>query len=173
MGDKCPPLRLPIHVETSCGSKNDCGCNKPPIDNCAANCTINETISFQGTFQENCCKELDSSAALIIAYLSNVRNDDCQPDYSLTLNPICLDWCDFIRLFYRANNAFSILPTSFTSCAINFAGQKYENTTSRQLKLNLAQLVREAWASKCETTVDKIPPKINILLNRESSYIRT
>lgn len=171
MGDKCPPLRLPIHVETSCSTKS-CDCDKSHNASCDPNCEIDTSVSFQGTFQNN-CKEIQQSAALVIASLSNLRKEVCQPDISVTLNTISLNWCDFLLLFYRANNSFSILPTSATSCAINFAGQTYQDTTSQTLRLNLAQLIRQAWANQCESSINKIPSKTGILLNKETSYVRS
>lgn len=173
MADKCPPVRLPIHIETSCGSscgpKSECGCSIK--SNCDANCTINSVTSSQNTYQ-NSCTSVKQLPSLDIAYLSNVRND-CQPDLSVTLNPTSLSWCDFLTLFYRANNVFSINPSNQTACAISFVSQTYENTTSETLKLNLAQQIRIAWATKCETLVDNIPPKTNILLNKDTFTIRS
>ena len=175
MGDSCPPLRLPIHVETSCSTTQSCGgCKPPPVDNCSTNCVVDTAINFQGSYQNRCCPTIGEPTAVVtIAYLSNVRNDECQPDFAVTLNTVCLEWCEFIRLFYRANNSFSILPIAGNTCAINFAGQTYENTTNQKLHLNIAQLTRQAWANKCQTTVDKVPPKTNIILNRDSSYIKS
>jgi hypothetical protein len=172
MSDKCPPLRLPIHVETSCAKSCDCSHDQHKND-CSTNCDINTSVTFQSTFQNNCCKEVEQIAGLVIASLSNIRNNECQPDISVTLNTICLNWCDFLLLFYRANNSFSILPTSASSCAINFAGQTYEDTTSQSLRLNLSQLIRQAWANKCESSINKIPSKSSIILNKETSYIRS
>lgn len=173
MSDKCPPIRLPIQVETSCAAKS-CDCKHDEhVNNCDPNCDINTSVSFQGTFQNNCCKEIEQTAGLVIASLSNLRKEVCQPDISVTLNTICLNWCDFLLLFYRANNSFSILPTSTTYCAINFAGQTYEDTTSQTLRLNLSQLIRQAWANQCESSINKIPSKTSILLNKETSYVRS
>ena len=109
---------------------------------------------------------------LDIAYLSNMRTE-CEPDLSIVLNPTTLTWCDFLTLFYRANNVFSVNPTNQVACAISFLTQTYENTTSESLRFNLAQQVRIAWATKCETTVDNISPKTNILLNKETFGIRS
>jgi hypothetical protein len=68
---------------------------------------------------------------------------------------------------------FSVNPTNQLACAISFLNQTYENTTSEKLRFNLAQQVRIAWATKCETTVDNISPKINILLNKETFGVRS
>jgi hypothetical protein len=175
MGDRCAPLRLPIHVETSCSTKESCGCNNPSGFNgtCDPNCEINSAVSFQGTFQNNCCKDLAETAGLAIASLSNVRKNECQPDLAVTLNPICLSWCDFLLLFYRANNTFSVLPNSYASCAVNFNGQTYQDTTNLNTRLNVTELITKAWANQCETSIAKLPAKTAILLNKESSYIKS
>jgi hypothetical protein len=174
MGDKCPPLRLPIHIETSCATKNSCQCDSDVVSNkCDTLCETNSSINFQGTFQNNCCKEIEQIPSIVIAYLSNVRNNNCQPYHSINLNPISLNWCDFLFLFYHTNSTFNIFPTSRTSCAINFSGQTYENTRSQTLRLNLAQQIKNAWAHKCETTVDKLPAKTSIFLDKEVCYTRS
>lgn len=173
MADKCPPLRLPIQIEptcgTSCGPKNDCHCNTSVCD---TNCTINNPFSSQSSYQNTCNKSVQQSPTIDIAFLSNVRSE-CDSDLSIILNPATLSWCDFLTLFYRANNVFSVNPTNESACAISFLNQTYENTTSETLRFNLAQQVRIAWATKCETTVDNIPPKTNILLNKETFGIRS
>lgn len=170
MSNNCPPLRLPIHIEPSCGSKNNCtSCNE---SNCSSTCVIDTTTSSQNSYQNSCSNEIRQTPTLDIAYLSNIRTD-CQPDLSIILNPITLSWCDFLILFYRANNVFSVNPTNQSLCAISFSNQTFENTTSEMLKLNLAQQIRIAWATKCETTIDNISPKTNIILNKETFGIRS
>jgi len=173
MADKCPPLRLPIHVETSCGPpcglKHDCGCEIK--SNCDTNCTINNPFASQSSFQNRCDNKVKQTPSIQIAYLSNVRTE-CEPDISISLNPSKLNWCDFLTLFYRSRNAFNINPINQNICAISF-NNRYENTTNECLRFNLAQQVRAAWATKCETTVSNIPPKINILLNKETLGVRS
>ncbi len=170
MADKCPLVRVPIHSESSCGSKNDCQCNMS--SNCDSNCSITTTASSQNSYQNKCNDKIQQRPTLSIAYLSNNRSE-CEPDLNISLNPTILNWCDFLSLFYRANNVFSVNPTNQNSCAISFLNQTYENTTSEALKFNLAQQIRIAWASKCETTVDNLPAKINILLNKDTFGIRS
>jgi hypothetical protein len=167
--ERCPPVKLPIHIETSCGG-NYCKSNDCSTSN---GCSVDSTLSFQGTFQNNCCKNVQQVSEIVIAYLSNDRNSDCSPDAQVTLNPICLDWCDFILLFYRINNSFSILPNAANTCPISFFGRTYESTTSTDLNFSLGTLVRSAWAEKCETTADNIPPKLNIKLNRDICNINS
>jgi len=174
MNDKCPPLRLPIHIETSCVPscvpKHDCHCESKK--NCNTDCAINTPFSSQSGYQNKCEKKIKQLPSIQIAYLSNVRTE-CEPDISIVLNPTKLTWCDFLILFYRANNVFSVNPINENLCAISFLNQTYENTTSESLKFNLAQQVRTAWATKCETTVNNIPPKTNILLNKDTFGIRS
>jgi hypothetical protein len=169
MSDNCDPIRLPIQIETSCGKKNTCDCNSSS-DGTA--CTLNATYSSQNTYHSECNTEVKERPSIAIAFLSNVRSE-CQPDLSISLNSTELLWCDFLTLFYRANNVFSINPTNGDFCAINFSTQTYENTTSKQLKLNIAQQIRTAWANKCETSVDNIPPKTNILLNKDAFGVKS
>ena len=170
MSDTCNPIRLPIQIETSCGSKCDCkGDNNSTSDN---SCIINTVISSQSSYQNTCEESIQQVPTIDIAYLSNVR-ENFESSLSVVLNPTKLTWCDFLTLFYRANNVFSVNPTNQNSCAINFLNQTFSNTTSQNLKLNLAQQIRTAWATKCETTVDNIPPKTNILLNKETFGVRS
>ena len=172
MSDNCPPIRLPIHIEPSCGNK--CDCSKPvPNSNCSTTtCTINANFSSQGSYQDTCDDNIQQIPTIDIAFLSNVR-DNCDSDLSIVLNPTILNWCDFLTLFYRANNVFSVNPTNQNSCAINFVNQTFTNTTSQNLKLNLAQQIRIAWANKCETIVDNLSPKTNIILNKETFGIKS
>jgi hypothetical protein len=148
---------------------NQCDCNV--INTCTTNCTISDaTKTIQGTFQNGCCPIREEST-IVMAYLSNVRNNNCQPDVRLTLDPICLPWCDFLLLFYRLNSSFGILPTAYNTCPISFFNRTYANTTNTQVSLNLGQLVRSAWASKCETTIDNLDAKTSIQLTKDVSRI--
>jgi hypothetical protein len=168
--NNCPPLKLPIHIETSCG-----GSNYSKYSECSSSngCTIDSTLTFQGKYQNECCKDFEKFSSLTVAYLSNERNCDCEPDTSITLDPICIDWCDFLVLFYRINNSFSILPSATNSCLVSFFGRTYENTTSQNVKFNLSSFVRTTWAQKCETTVSNIPIRTSVLLNRDVSFINS
>lgn len=169
MSNNCPPLTLPIQIQTSCAppSNSDCNCN-----NNTSNCVIDSAVSIQGSYQNTCSSEIKDYASIVVAYLSNIRTD-CDPDTVVTLNPVCISWCDFLLLFYRANSSFSINPVNSGACAISFNNQTFENTTSKNMRLNLSSLVTQAWASKCETTVDNIPAKTNILLNKDTLNVRT
>lgn len=168
--DNCPPIRLPIHIETSCGSRCDHISDSAP--KCGTVCTSTSILSSQSSFQNTCTDIIQQVPTIDIAFLSNSR-DNCDADLSIFLNPTTLNWCDFLTLFYRANNVFSVNPANANFCAINFVNQTFTNTTSQNLKLNLAQQIRIAWATKCETTVDNLPPKINIALNKETFGVRS
>lgn len=156
MGDKYSPVACDSCVKSVCG----------------ANCDQQTTVSFQGSYQNDCCTNVAPQAAVVIAQLSN-KKSECQADIAVTLNPICLSWCDFLLLFYRANNTFSILPAGSNSCAVSFAGQTYEDTTNQYLRLNLSQLIRQAWVNKCQGTVTNIPTRTSLLLNKQTSYIKS
>lgn len=170
MSDNCPPIRLPIHIEPSCGSR--CDCKTTDEQTCKTNCTISTILSSQGSFQNTCTDTIQQVPTIDIAFLSNSK-ENCNADTSITLNPITVNWCDFLALFYRANNVFSVNPSNSNYCAINFLTQTYTNTTSEVLKFNLAQQVRTAWANKCETTINNIAPKINIILNKDTFGVRS
>jgi len=168
MADKCPPIHLPIQIEATCGSsRSSCDCKEEKSCYEKSLCSIDTPITVQGSYHGECKKIIEQIPSLQIAYLSNVRNQ-CNSDLSILLNPVCLNWCDFLILFYRFNGGvFNISPQNGFSCAVNFNSQTYENTTNKCVKLNLGQLVKQAWANKCETSIDNIPPKTNILLNKE------
>ena len=170
MADKCPLIHVPVYSESSYGSKNDC--QYTMTSNCDINCIINNTSSYQNSYQNKCNDVIQQRPSLSIAYLSNVRTE-CESDLNITLNPTILNWCDFLTLFYRTNNMFSINPTNQNSCAISFLNKTYENTTSEALNFNLAQQIRIAWSTKYETNVDNLSCKTNILLNKDTFGIRS
>lgn len=178
MADKCAPLHLPIQIETSCApipAHHGCIANaiaNANANNCQDSCSINTPYTIQSTYQGQCTSTVQQLPSLSIAYLSNMRTQ-YDSDVSIILNPVCLNWCDFLVLFYRANGVFSVNPSNGTACAINFNAQTYENTTSKCIKFNLAQQVRQAWANKCETSVDNINPKTNLLLNKDTFAIQS
>jgi hypothetical protein len=168
--DKCPPIRLPIQIEASCGSNSHCNCVS---SNCESSCSIADTESSQRSYQNKCDDDVKQKPTLAIAFLSNVRNNDYDTDLTITLNPTMLSWCDFLTLFYRSNHVFSINPTYSNFCAINFSNQTYENITKEAIRFNLPAQIRNAWATKCETLVENIPPKINMILNKELFGIKS
>jgi hypothetical protein len=131
-----------------------------------SSCTIEQVTTLQAGFQGECQKKIQQVPSLQIAYLSNVRSQHTA-NISLILNPVCLSWCDFLILFYRFNGgAFNISASNGFACAINFNAQTYENTTNKHIQFNLGQLVKQAWADKCDTLIDHLPIKTNIELNK-------
>ena len=176
MSDKCSPIHLPIQIEASCNnSSNSCGCGPKQTSSCYKEplCVIEEQTSVQGTYNNECFKRIQTYPSLQIAYLSNVRNQ-CNSDLSIVLNPICINWCDFLLLFYpNATGVFNISQSNNNSCAVIFNAQTYENTTNKNIKFNLGQLVKQAWSEKCETSIDNIPPNLNLLLNKDTFSVRS
>jgi len=174
MSNDFAPLCLPINIERSyipsCESKYDC---QPKIlSKSEPVFHINNAFSSQSNYQNKSKNIIFQTPTLPIAYLSNVRAD-CETDTSIVLNPTSLTWCDFLTLFYNTNNVFSINPINENLHPISFFNQTYENTTSEKLKFNLANQVRMTWASKYETNINNIPPKTNIMLNKDTFRIRS
>lgn len=165
MTEKYNDPRLSINNINIGRPDNNCNCN----DN---NCNIKNVYASQGSYQNECNSSIQQCPSIQIAFLSNVNND-CNADRTITLNPVNINWCDFMILFYQTNRYFNVNSANYNSCMINFANQTYENVTCQANKFNLAQQVRFAWANKCETSIDNIPPKLNILLNRDTFGIRS
>jgi hypothetical protein len=162
----------PLSINTREHTQNDDCEEKSAYD------TISEiessVIYSQNNYQDTSSDIIQQMPTLEIAYLSNVRSE-CEPDMSIVLNPHTLSWDDFLTLFYITGNAFNVTSTDQVSLAssISFLNQTYENYAGKSLKFNLAQQVRIAWAAKCETTIENISPKNNILLNKETFGIRS
>lgn len=177
MAERCSPVKLPIQIETSCAKQSHCDCESQNQvqSSCDTSCSLylDRTINSQGTFQNTCCSSYDTTASINIAYLSNVRDNNCDPDSSIFLNPICLDWCDFLLTFYRVNGLFNIQPLLGNSCAISLHGRTYQDTTSTNLRFSLGNYVKSVWATKCETTPDKLNPRESLALAKESTYVRS
>jgi hypothetical protein len=171
MSGQCNPLHLPILVEPKCASSyyNDCSCDK---SSCSVNCDLNTAVYTQGTYQNQCTKDVNNIPTLAFASLSNVRNVDCPPQSAIKLNAICLTWCEFLRLFYP-NNSFRVSIYERLPCATIFSAQTYEDTTSPCLKFYLAEFVRRAWEEKCGTSAANLPLKTGIMLEKETTIIRS
>lgn len=167
MTSNCSPIHLPIQVEATCNTSSQC-CDK----SVASGCSIETFISSQGTFQGQCVKEIIKTPTLELAFISNIFKD-VPTDSTIVLNPVCVTWCDFLNLFFTANNAFYVNPSNSKNCDVNFNTQTYENVTSKCVFFNLADQVRQAWALKCETSITNIPSKIKLLLNRDTFQIRS
>ena len=59
----------------------------------------------QGFFKNEASFDITRVPIVDLAYLSNVSDikvTDAQADVVINLNPICLKWCDFTTLFFRA-----------------------------------------------------------------------
>jgi hypothetical protein len=105
-----------------------------------------------------------------LAYLSNVpiidgaEEDDS--DVIINLNPICLEWCDFITLFFRAPGGVFGITSNSTSLALTLLNQTYETTHDKYVRFSLPAQIRKAWSKKHSKNETSIPPHVNILLNR-------
>jgi hypothetical protein len=174
MNNICVPLCLPNNIERSyipsCESKYDC--HPKIMSNSNTDFPINNAFSSQSNYKNKSKNTIFQTPTLEIAYLSNVRTE-CEADINIVLNPTTLTWCDFLTLFYNTNNVFNINPINENLYPISFLNQTYENTTSEKLKFNLAHQVRMAWASKYEISINNIPPKTNIMLNKDTFGIRS
>lgn len=175
MTDECRVEHLPINIETSCVTKQECDLDVNSACDIISeieNPIIYSQNNYQNNYQNKYNDTIQQRPTLEIAYLSNVRSD-YEPDMSIVLNPHTLTWQDFLTLFYSTGNAFNITTTNQSLASISFLNQTYESTTSESLKFNIAQQVRIAWAAKYKTTIDNISPKNNILLNKETFGIRS
>ena len=133
--------------------------------------TIEPVVLNQGPHKGISYKNIENIPNLEIAVLSNERCDET-PSSVITLNPILLCWCDFLTLFYNNQHNFVVSPSNIFNTYITFNCQTYENV-SKTMKYNLAEQVRNAWATKCETMSSNIPIKKNILLNKDAFLIRS
>jgi len=105
-----------------------------------------------------------------LAYLSNMsiingaELDDS--DVSINLNPICLNWCDFITLFFRSPGGVFGIPSNSTSLALTLLNQTYETTQNQYVKFSLQDQIRKAWSKTNAKNEAFIPANVNILLNK-------
>jgi len=131
------------------------------------------SINDQGTFLNSCTKVISQTPIIDLAYLSNT-SDNSDSDLILSLNPICLTWCDFKNLFFTSNSsAFWINPVAVNSCAITINQQTYETTQAKCLKFNLAEQIKKAWSRKTSKLESSIPPQANLTLNKDVFYVRS
>ena len=174
MTSNCAPIHLPIHVDATCKSSSNC--YDKPVYSC--NNTVNpasttETfVSIQGAFQGKCIKEVSKIPEIELAFISNVPQD-VPTDNRVILNPVCLKWCDFLSLFFTANNTFYLNPTNPFNCAILFNAQTYENVTNKCIKYSLVDQVLQAWSEKFSTSANNIPSKSKLLLNKDVFKIKS
>lgn len=124
----------------------------------------------QGFFKNNPTLDITKVPVIDLAFLSNVSNFDINEssaDVVINLNPICLKWCDFTTLFFRApGGAFWINPANSSSIALTMLSQTYETTQNKCVKFSLQDQIRKAWSKKNAKNETSIPPNVNILLNR-------
>ena len=127
----------------------------------------------QGVFKNEPSIDITRVPIIDLAYLSNVSDiksvekPDSSADVIINLNPICLKWCDFTTLFFRApGGGFWVNPANSTSVALTMLNQTYETTQNKCVKFNLQDQIRKAWSKKNAKNETSIPPQVNILLNR-------
>jgi hypothetical protein len=127
----------------------------------------------QGFFKNDPLVDITRIPILDLAYLANVSDiksveaTDSSADVIINLNPICLKWCDFTTLFFRApGGAFWINPSNSSSVALNMMSQTYETTQNKCVKFSLQDQIKKAWSKKNAKNEASIPPNVNILLNR-------
>lgn len=165
MPNNCSSINLPIQIENKCNFENN------SCDNINSNCNIEPNFVNQGNFQNRCGKDIINIPKLELAIISNTFKD-VVVDSKIILNPIYMTWCEFFNLFFTINNAFYLNPSNVTNCYFNFNTQTYENVTNKCIKLNLADQVRQAWSKKCETSINNMPVKTQILLNKDTFQVR-
>jgi hypothetical protein len=127
----------------------------------------------QGFFKNEALIDITKVPVIDLAYLSNVSDiknlveSDSSADVIINLNPICLKWCDFTTLFFRApGGAFWINPSNSASVALTMLNQTYETTQNKCVKFSLQDQIKKAWSKKNAKSESSIPPNVNILLNR-------
>jgi hypothetical protein len=127
----------------------------------------------QGFFTNDSTIDITRVPIIDLAYLSNVSDvkrvevSNSPADVIINLNPICLKWCDFTTLFFRApGGAFWINPSNSSSVALTMLTQTYETTQNKCVKFSLQDQIRKAWSKKYSKNEASIPPNVNILLNR-------
>lgn len=104
-----------------------------------------------------------------LAYLSNVsiiKGEEEEEDVSINLNPICLEWCDFITLFFREPGGVFGITSNSPSLVLTLLNQTYETTHNKNVRFSLPAQIRKAWYKKYSKNVKSIPTHVNILLNR-------
>jgi hypothetical protein len=120
----------------------------------------------QGYYNNKGIQSVTQVPSINLAYLSNVVNSP-DADVVLNLNPICLTFCDFLVLFFRAPGmAFWINPSNSNSTSLTFADQVYESTQSKCVQFSLADQIKKAWTKKYNKSETLISPEINIYLSR-------
>jgi hypothetical protein len=122
----------------------------------------------QGYINNTGVKTISQVPSIYLAYLTNVPTAP-DADVVINLNPVCLTFCDFLLLFFRAPGmAFYINGANANSTAITFNEQSYESTQSKCVQFSLTDQVKKAWSKKYNKSETTIPADINIFLSRMS-----
>lgn len=106
---------------------------------------------------------------LYLGYLSNsiAPDSESKENVVINLNPMCVNWCDFITLFFQApGGAFTINPSNSTSQFLTINSQTYTNTINEFVNFSLTDQIQKAWSKKNNKPVSSISPNLLILLNR-------
>jgi hypothetical protein len=132
---------------------------------------FNDTGLFnvhQGLYENKPTKQISSIPDLDLAYLSNSSNmDNTDVDLTINLNPITLNWSDFVSLFFGSHrDAFCISSSNYNAYPISFYKQTFQNTHNNKNKFNLADQIIKAWSKKNNKPESSIPPYYKISLNR-------
>jgi len=122
----------------------------------------------QGYLNNQGVKTVSQVPSVYLAFLTNAPNSP-DADVVINLNPICLTFCDFLLLFFRAPGmAFYINPANASSTAITFNDQTYESTQSKCVQFSLNDQIKKAWSKKYNKSETTIPADIQIFLSRTS-----
>jgi hypothetical protein len=127
----------------------------------------------QGYYNNKGVASVTQVPSINLAYLSNATNAP-DADVVLNLNPICLTFCDFLVLFFRAPGlAFWMNPANANSTALTFNDQVYESTQSKCVQFSLADQIKKAWTKKFNKSETIISPEIQIYLSRVNFLAKT
>jgi hypothetical protein len=146
------PVSTPSYASSSIPSQ------PPGIDN-----------NDQGFYQNKPDPILNRIPVIYLGYLSNWTPPDYELDETvvLNLNPICVKWCDFTTLFFRApGGAFWINPNNTTSQFLAINNQTYTTTQNKCVNFSLTDQIKKAWSKKNNKPIGSIPPNVSILMNR-------
>lgn len=110
---------------------------------------------------------------LELAFISNTSEEPKSEPVILNFHPFCLNWCDFIALFFRSpGGAFNINPANSNSKVITFSEQKYSTVNDKIVRFNLADQILKAWAKKNDLPESAVPTQLKIKLNREMFLLK-
>jgi len=111
---------------------------------------------------------------LELAFISNTKDDNNVDPVILNFLPFCLNWCDFVALFFRSpGGAFNINAQNASSKVISFSEQKYTTVNDKIVRFSLADQIFKAWSKKNNMPESAISPSLRIKLNRESFLLKS